>query len=61
MPQPAGRFALLWHCGLVAHRKRALASASAEARPMPLPEPVTSAILPCSDGTTEEEQSVRRA
>ena len=27
---------------------------------MPLPDPVTSATLPCSDGTTEE-QSVRRA
>ena len=28
---------------------------------MPLPDPVTSATLPCSDGTTDEEQSVRRA
>ena len=27
---------------------------------MPLPDPVTSATLPCSDGTTDE-QSVRRA
>ena len=28
---------------------------------MPLPDPVTSATLPCSDGTTAAEQSVRRA
>ena len=28
---------------------------------MPLPDPVTSATLPCSDGTADEEQSVRRA
>ena len=37
----------------------ALASARAEARPMPLPDPVTSATLPCSDGTTDEEQRRR--
>ena len=42
------------------HTQPALASANAEARPMPLPDPVTSATLPCSDGTTDEEQSVRR-
>ena len=45
---------------VVPTHKPALASANAEARPMPLPDPVTSATLPCSDGTTEE-QSVRRA